>query len=286
MGQLVNKYMGIDKAQHKVQKAEVERKRTLQKAENEASAKNSDLRRKMQAIQNEAVLRAAGKQFNAITANMVDASDTASRSTFLNRLGDMQAMGAAVAEAAAAGIGGSTVDGHNRTTRLQRAIREEQADRLLQQGQIRTLDQRNAVMENAVNSMDRTLHMADIDLTEYKDPVRAKGMNFGQLALTAVATYFGGPMAGQATASAFDSALSADAMMKNGQWGQAGQQYSQALSQGFQGFQGATSYMQGNGQSWGATQYDKVKGWFGSGQSGGGTSAQGGVTMYGIKFNK
>lgn len=286
MGQLVNQYMGIDKAQYKVQKAEVERKRALQAATNKASAQNSDLRRKMQAIQNEAILKAAGKQVNAITANMVDASDTASRSTFLSRLSDMQAMGAAVAEAAAAGVGGSTVEGHNRTTRLQRAIREEQADRLLEQGMIRTADQRAAVMENAVNSMDRTLHMADLDLTEYRDPVRQKGMNFGQLALATVATYFGGPMAGAATAGAIGSTNAANAMMQNGQWEQAGQQYSQALSQGFQGFQGATSYMQGNGQSWGATQLGKIKGWFGSGQSGGGTNAQGGVTMYGIKFNK
>lgn len=284
MGQMINQYMGIDKAQHKVQKAEVERKRALQKTGNETSAKMSDLRRQMQNVQNAQIMDAAGKQFNAITANMVDATDRHARGTMLDKLQTAQAMGAAVAEAAAAGIGGSTVEGHNRTTKLQQAIRLEQAERTLDQSLIRTADQRGDVMINAVSSLDRTVHLADLDTTIYRDPVAKQGMNFGQMALTAVATYFGGPMAGAATAGAFDSANTGNAMMQNGQWQQAGQQYSNALNQGFQGFQGATGYMQGNGQSWGSKQLGNLASMFGSGS--GGTNAQGGVQMYGIKMNK
>lgn len=144
--------------------------------------------------------------------------------------------------AAAAGVGGSSIDAFNSTVELRAAMQDEQQDRGFAQDLWAANQDKGLVMQDAVAGLDNNQYRASLDYRQWVDPHKQSTFaKIATLGVAAAATYFGGPKAGMAVVQASEGMAQA----QNGNFEAAGQSYMGAMSSGMSAFKDTRS-MGGN----------------------------------------
>lgn len=167
----INQYR-LAKAQHKAQTiiddANYAASETIRRADNEQGRAQGGLKNWMTSVSNQRMIESAGSQYNALGENIARQLDQAATGSLQRRIQASEQIGALTAQAAAAGVGGSTSALINGTLRLRNAMVNHEIEK--QQGQVTydMLAQRAGIMSNVYDSWDYTRvvdtanHMADI----------------------------------------------------------------------------------------------------------------------------
>lgn len=209
---------------YRVQKAEHYYRTTTQSASNVKQAAQANLANFTRTIGNSRRLEAAGKEYNAQVANLAKALDVSINTDMNLVMAAAQTQGSLMAQAAAAGVGGSSVDLLDHTTQLQtemqREYNESERDSLAIFGTRANTD----IMDNAWQQIDMSQTFGNYDRSVHIAPKKLKN-RWGAMIAVGVATYFGGPQAGQATADVIMASHKAN----NGKFDEASQYYSNAF---------------------------------------------------------
>jgi hypothetical protein len=107
----------------------LEAKRTLQAARNARAGAEGDLANWGTSNKNKQLMEQAGRKVNQIGEEVARNLDGASRGRTFDRLEHAEALGANVAAAATAGVGGSGIELFNQTMDLRQALKEDFEDR-------------------------------------------------------------------------------------------------------------------------------------------------------------
>lgn len=186
---------------HKVRQAEYEGAVSVRAAQNKLSAAQTSLAEFSRSLGNNLRVEAAGKEYNeAINA----VGQQLEQRTTLRINASMSAsekIGQLEAGAAAAGVGGSSIELLSKTVELQRNIEQDlqrvATDRIAKQGARQSAE----IMNTANMSRDLSRTFGNFDFKINVAPVPLK-YRYLKLLGVAAATYFGGPQAGQAAADA------------------------------------------------------------------------------------
>lgn len=246
------------KSEHTIKQAEVEAARIRQEGNNKYEAQMTGLRRKVQDRNRQLIAKQAEGQVSVIDARMHQALDELTKAKAQDRIAASAAIGASVAGAAAAGVGGSTVDTYNRTIALSQAVSEQEMDRTMQKNAYWAGQNKAEVMMNAINSQDSTVYSAKIDNTVHLDHQRQKG-GFGVLLAAAVGTAIGGPAVGMMAAQSAAQVSRAGYFQANAQPGMAMDQLGQAIDTGVGAFQGGSNFMSAKGSTWAGSFFQPQK---------------------------
>jgi hypothetical protein len=116
-------------------KANAEAQNLIREGQNEVERSKRSLAATVRGINNDRLLRAAGKQLDVLTANAVRMSESYTKGNFEQSIKDAESMGAASLRAAASGLGGSSVAAIGQVTQLAQARQaqyrqEAQSDQL------------------------------------------------------------------------------------------------------------------------------------------------------------
>lgn len=221
---------------HRIKQAEVDAKRLTQKSANEKEGASMSLARFSQSLANKRKLEAAGAEFNASEQNIRQALDQSVVGNFQQRLQAAADLGSASVQAAAAGVGGGSVEAYNRTLALTNAMQEEANSSATSRDTINATTNKSNIIKNAVASLGTDMYQGSFDYTVYLDHVKQKNV-LGAAVAVGVATYFGGPQAGMAVS---DTVAAGNRLANNDTAG--GQAYlSSAFKNGVSAFQGANS---------------------------------------------
>lgn len=202
----------------------------------------------MRTLKNNAQLDAASKEYNWQMEQLSDELRAKQGAGMNTQVQLAAARGALAAQAGYVGVGGSSVDLMDTMVRLQSEMDAETQQNALALMSSRGGKQTAQIMSNAVSSMDMSRTFGQFDYQQHIEPKRMKS-RFGKLVMVAVATYFGGPMAGEAVADAFVSSWKSS----NGDFQGASEQMGQAVS----GMMGAAkSYSQRGGKSWASSAFN------------------------------
>lgn len=186
-------------AEHRVAQAKIDAARKTQASGNLRSASEANLARFSQSLANSRQMKAAGEQMNAQTQNVAHMLDQATTGSAFQRLEAASAIGEATAMAAAAGVGGSSVDTYKATMQLREAVNQEAMSQEIKANSINMSAQKGAILEDAVASQNNNSIQTAMDYTEYVDHVKLR-TSLGSMVALGAATYFGGPKAGMAVA--------------------------------------------------------------------------------------
>lgn len=223
---------------HRTKQAEIDAKRVTQAAYNEREAATTSLSRFAQSLGNQRKMEAMGKALNAQATNINNAIDAATIGTFSQRLQAATELGAASVNAAAAGVGGSSVEAYRQTLNLNYAIQEQAQTSAIEADVINAHDAMGDTIRNSVASLDNDSFAGNFDYTQYLDHIKQKNVVGAAIAI-GVASYFGGPQAGMAASDAIASGNRA----ANGDQAGSNQLMNSAIQNGFSAYK---SYRENN----------------------------------------
>lgn len=211
---------------HKVEQAKIDAARLTQKARNERSAAESDLQRFSAMLGNRRRMDAAGKQIENINRAIAKNIDAKVSGDLNGQIRIAEELGANTTMAAAAGVGGSSVEAYNDTVRLRAAMAQEQTDRAFNSDLIAAGEDKGTTLTNAVAGLDNNVYMASMDRRVFVDHKKMGPFErVWTIGAAAAATYFGGPQAGQAVLSLSSARQAA----RNGDFGTASQQFDNSI---------------------------------------------------------
>lgn len=243
---------------HIREQAKIDAARITQKGRNERAAAGSDLARWTQSLSNQRRMKAAGETSKKITENIGRNLDAATTGSFMGRLAASEELGANLVQAAAAGVGGSTIEVYNSTMKLNRLMQEENSDRAVNTDLLEASAARGRTIVDAVEGSDFSANMANLDYSQFVDHKKMSGMSkvLG-VAGAAAATYFGGPKAG---AAVFD-AVSANHRAVNGDFDGASQRLVSAFQNGVEGGRAFTKGAKNGsmGEAWGKSLWASTR---------------------------
>lgn len=215
---------------HIREQAKIDAARITQKSGNERRGAETALQQFSASLANQRNLDAAGKQINASHSNVARTLSAATSGTLMGRIQAAEELGAMASSAAAAGVGGSSVEAYNQTMRLSRAMQEEQQERSLNSDLIANTTNAGEALVDATATLDNGVYRANLDFTQYVDHKKMGTFEkFAWLTTAATATVFGGPQAGMAVASLAEGKQAA----MNGDYAAATQAQMGAVQNGF-----------------------------------------------------
>jgi len=242
---------------HTREQAKINAARVVQKARNELKGQTAATNAWVQSFGNQRRMRAAGAQANEITENIGRNLDAATYGRIGERIAASEELGANIAAAAAAGVGGSVVDVYNDTIRLSAAMAEEQGDRAVRTDLTAATAMRADTFRAAVEGLDNQSFNPGLDYSEFVDHVKMSGLQkIATVAGAAAATYYGGPKAGKAVFDASAAINAAD----NGDFETAAARASSAF---MGGIEGAKRYSDAGGRSYGGQVWQSVRSRYG-----------------------
>lgn len=207
---------------------------------------------------NQMRLDAAGKEYNYAMSQLSHELEQSGKARLNNQLQHAEAQGALTAQASAFGVGGASVELMDQLIDLREATKAEQINRGVELMAANGKRQTAQIIVNATNGQDISRTFGNFDYSRYIEPERMK-RRLGKLIGVAVATYFGGPQAGEAMADFAVGTWQAD----NGDFAGANKNFGQAA-------RGATAAWQDYNDRGGGSWFSTVT--QGS-RSGGGNSA-------------
>lgn len=185
---------------HRVAMANWERETQTRAASNKVKKAQGDLANWSRNFANKKRVQAAEEEFNRKAEALSHEMRQAGKQRANLSLEYAEQQGALQAMAAFNGVGGSSVDMMENLVALQDATTVEELQQTIENmSYFGKLDMSN-VMKNAYDSQDFSQHQLDIDFTKSVKPVAMK-RRLGKLIGVGVATYFGGPMAGEAVSN-------------------------------------------------------------------------------------
>lgn len=233
--------------QFRVQNAQYYANKMVRSANNVKAGAEASLQEFSRSLGNQIQMENAGKHYNdamgAISANLNNRVTVNVNKT----LQASAALGAIQSNVAAAGVGGSSVQLLDQVTNLQRNIAQQDATDATSRYQSSATRNATTELGEGLSSIDLSSHMAQLDYTQDIAPHKPGG-RLGALIGIAVATYFGGPQAGQAAADSTVAAWKA----QNGDYGQAAS-YADRASSGF--ISGFSQMGQRGGKSWASSAF-------------------------------
>lgn len=233
----------------RVKRAEYDAAVMTTKARNRLEAAKQTLSDFSRSLSNVNRMEAAGKEYNEAVNALAQTIESRGTGRINSSLAAADKLGALAAGAAFMGVGGASVDLLNDTVKLQRNVEQQlhqtQTDRLASAG-ARSSAQ---IMDNAISQTDLSRTFGSFDYTRYIEP-KAMKRRLGKLIGVAVATFFGGPQAGEAVADAAVASWQAT----NGDFGQAADSMGRAARNASGAVQ---DWMQRDGESWFGTVMNK-----------------------------
>jgi hypothetical protein len=216
------------------EQAKIDAARVTQASGNEKRGAESDLARASQTLANRRRMDAAGSKIGSISENIARNLDAATSGTFSNRISAAEELGSHVAMAAAAGVGGSSVEAYNATLDLHQAMTEEQQQRNVNGDNIAASKSRGDTLVDAVGGMDNNVIRADLSFNQYVDYNKMGVLTrVATLGVAAAATYFtGNPQAGMAVVGIAEGAQKA----QNGDYAGASQDIVGGIQNGITSF--------------------------------------------------
>lgn len=160
------------KAQRILDKAEYNAKETIRTANNELGAAQSSLSNWMRSVNNQRTIDAAGEAYNATGENLSRMWQQSTTGSLQRRVQANEQLGAIQASAAAAGVGGSTVDLINGTLKLRNAMLNAEIEKQEGQATYDQLMQRAGVMDNGYDAWDHSFDSANMDYMSAQMPLR------------------------------------------------------------------------------------------------------------------
>lgn len=259
---------------YKVQKAQVTANRLVQKANNEKAAAESELQRFSAGLANRRRMDAAGENIANLEGHIARNIDAKAAGDIQTQLALAEELGSSATMAAAAGVGGSSVDVYNNTVKLRAAMQQEQGDRAFAADIYAANHDKGAMLYDAVAGLDNNQYRANLDYRRWADPHKQSTLSkIAEVGLTAAATYFGGPQAGSAVMGMFD----AGNMAANGDFAGAANAFNGAVKSGISAYQttrsmGGDNFWSkagsntggGGGSSWFSFDSDNPFGQYGS----------------------
>ena len=149
-----------------------ESQKELNKLNTETSNANSNTQRAIQTINNNRILRVAGKQFDAASQNIVRNKDAHVRGSIEQQIQQSEAAGAYAANLASKGVGGASGDAISMTLALQQSRQRgatKQTNEYLDYDQAK---QQAGIMPSAMNALDQTVYSGSVDNTVVMPEVR------------------------------------------------------------------------------------------------------------------
>lgn len=252
---------------HRVAKAKYEQAYKTQQASNQLKAAQGNLANWSRSLGNRRRIEAAELEYNRGMEQLSHETRQMGKQRSNLTLAVAEEQGAISARAAMAGVGGSTIDAMDMLVSLQGATNEEELDQAI--NQMVHFGKQNMVtgLMNQYMATDKTQTMMDFDYTKHIEPKPMK-RRLGKLIGVAVATYFGGPMAGEAVSNLAVGewqATNADFQGMNKNFGQ-------AMSNGMQAWQDTSD----RGGAWGK---DVMRGFRASGGGTDGYKPSGGANI-------
>lgn len=249
--------------QTRVAKAEYRSKIKMQTASNKLAVAQVGLNEFMRTMSNMTQMEAAGKEYNFQREQLAAEAQEAGRGRLNAQLEQAEAQGMLDAMAAANGVGGSSGELMDQLVQLKADTQQYEVQENLRRLNMNGRMQTSQIMQNAIKGQDLRQSFGTFDYTEHIKP-KDMSMKWLKLVGVAVATYFGGPQAGEAAA---DHAV-ADWKANNGDFDGAGRDYGKALQGAMQAW---NDYGQRGGSAWGK---DVASGWkIGGGNTGYGSRA-------------
>lgn len=144
-------------------------------------------------------LTAAGAEYNRNMTVLGQALNQANATKLNTQLAAEQSLGSLEAQGAALGVGGSSMDLLSDLTKMQRNVQLEAASQEQKSLSIFGAEDAANGLDGAWQAIDNSVHFANLDYSTQIEPTKLKN-RWGALIGTAVATYFGGPKAGEAFA--------------------------------------------------------------------------------------
>lgn len=171
-----------------------------QAANNKLKKAQGDLANWSRSLGNRRKVEAAQKEFNRGVEQLSNETRQAGKQRTQNTLNSAEQRGALLARAAMTGVGGSTVEAMENLIGLQAATTQEEIDQAVDNMQYSAKENLTTALMNTYMSQDFSQTMMDFDFTQHIEP-QAMKRRLGKLVGVAVATYFGGPMAGEAVSN-------------------------------------------------------------------------------------
>lgn len=186
MGQIVGNITSAWAAplQYEQDKARVYAARKMQSASNDREVAVNNLQNTVRSMANQARMEAGGEQVNAIAQTTARWLDAWTQGNINEQIGAAEVAGGLSVGAAAAGQGGGSIDLIKRTLAASqaRAAAGREVTRDYTTGD--AVDRQKGVMKEAVLGMDNSRNFANLDYTQYIDPV--KPQSFSHALTTAV----------------------------------------------------------------------------------------------------
>ena len=202
----------------------------------------------MRSLNNQIKVNGASKEYNFKMEQLSEQLRSQQAAT-LNSQGQLAAArGALAAQGGAVGVGGSSADLMDTMVRLQSEMDQEAQANALSLMASRGGQQSAQIMSNAVRGMDLSRTFGTFDYQQHIEP-KAMKRRFGKLVGVAVATYFGGPQAGEAVASMAVGEWQA----QNGDFQGMSKSFDSAIQNGMSAWQG---YSQRGGKSWASSTFN------------------------------
>lgn len=223
----------------------------------------------MRTYTNRAKATASGKEFNHQMDALAEELRSMEGGTLNSQLQLSAAVGALAAQSGYAGVGGSSADLLDTMVGLQHEMDVEAQQNARDLVASRAGRQTAQIMANTYGSMDLSQSFGQFDYQQFIEP-RPMKRRFGKLIGVAAATFFGGPMAGEAVA---DAAV-AEWQASNGDFDGSGQSFGNAARGALGAYQ---EWGERGGQSWGSSL---MAGWRGANSGQAGTDTAFGTNTY------
>lgn len=208
-GGLFSFLVATDRAsgQAKANKAKTE----ARDARNAFEGEKSNLARFQQSLGNKKLLDEAGRTYNTVSENIGRRMDQQVYEGVMGKIALSEELGAASAAAAAAGMGGSSVEQYNQTIQTSYAFQKELQDRANDSENYYSFQTRGQVMSSGIDALNRDVIIANQDRTYY-GPTKGPSLlgNLATLAVSAAASVAGAPQLGEAILKARTSKMQAD----------------------------------------------------------------------------
>ena len=144
----------------------------LNELNTEVSNANSNTQRAIQVINNNRVLRVAGKQFDAASQNIVRNKDAHVRGSIEQQIQQSEAAGAYAANLASKGVGGASADAISMTLALQQSRQRGATKQTKEYLDYDQAKQQAGIMPSAMNALDQTVYSGSVDNTVAMPEVR------------------------------------------------------------------------------------------------------------------
>lgn len=231
----------------RVARAEYRRNVAETNNNNRLQSSQSSFADAMRSIKNKTVINNASKEYNFRMEQLSEELRTGTGAGFNAQMQEAAARGALAAQAGYVGVGGSSADLMDTAVRLQAEMDQEVQSNALSLMASRGQKQAAQIMSNAYNSMDMSRTFGQYDFRQYIEP-QAMKRRLGKLIGVAVASYFGGPQAGEAVADFAVGTWQAD----NGDFQGSGRSFASAAGNGLSA---AQQWSERGGESWGSAVF-------------------------------